>query len=765
MSIEKKMASFLLAARTSAELSQAEVALRSQVYGQGTLLDQKAVSRIESTPLNVDALKIAAYFNAVGLKPEEYFKKLSELTKPEGTIEMISNYDIDFLEQIEKAKNKIAKAKKVISNQSHKYLDNENLGDFFTSADSSISSLVRKPIIGCFGLFDTGKSTILNTLIGQDVLPEKFQPATSVVNLIAHIKDKPESINENVAIFSKGFKPHMISSKSLVEKYLIEQGTIDLLKKYGAHDHFSSPDSETKENAYLAMVYLNSDILENIWLLDTPGELNSEDSEDTDKALSGVELADGIIYVSKSMGFLDRSELGFAQNILRNRPPLKGNDPLKHIIFAMSYCVDGFDAKTNIEAGRTAFKRHEKTFEQEVFSHWKEDGFCEVTPDTDNLTHCLQPFWRENKSYVEELFIKVQEMANYLKVNQRELALSYIEQTMKRLTTILTGSISKMDKRKEDTLKRSQEVADLENRFRDESKKIVMSFEKLIDSSDDYKNNDLEDIKSFYNSVTSEHGVLSIIKDNFSDKKSAEASIGDVVSQKLTAKLERIMKNSGKAYNAELSTLLSQWQNIVPNYQFDNANGSSTIGTISGEFSGFDSNSAFIGGLGGLASLGAMSLYVSTIASNLGAYILVGKAAGVLTSLGITSSVTTLTSFVAAIGGPITIGVVLAGAIGYAIYRIAGGKWEDALAKKVAKAISKSSSESEIESNINAFWDSTKLAMKKGLEELIKQTECHIDEMKKEAATDYEPQELDIVIGILNQSVDQLNGENECLAA
>lgn len=52
----------------------------------------------------------------------------------------------------------------------------------------------------------------------------------------------------------------------------------------------------------------------------------------------------------------------------------------------------------------------------------------------------------------------------------------------------------------------------------------------------------------------------------------------------------------------------------------------------------------------GLASLGAMAVLVSTIGSNLGVYILVGHVAGWLTTLGITSSVTTLTSFVAAIG-------------------------------------------------------------------------------------------------------------------
>lgn len=758
MSVEKKMASYLLALRTNANLSQAEVAMRSQIFGQGTLLDQKAVSRIESTPLNVDALKIAAYFNAVGMKPEEYFKKLNELTRIEGKVEMISNYDVDFLDKIELAISKIAKARQVISDKSHEYLESENLDSFFSSAESSISSLVKKPIIGCFGLFDTGKSTILNTLIGQGVLPEKFQPATSIVNLIAHVKDKPESIKEKVAIFSKGFKPHMINSKSLVGKYLIEQGSIELLKKYGAHNHSNLSNSEVKESAYLAMVYLNSDILENIWLLDTPGELNSEESEDTDKALSGVELADGIIYVSKTMGFLDRSELGFAQNILRNRPPLKGGDPLKHVIFAMSYCFDSFNSNDVLEVGRDAFNRHKNTLEEDVFFHWREGGFCELTPSADDLTSCIQPFWRENSSYVEELFIKVQEMASYLKKNQRELALSYIDQTMNRLTQILMGSISKMNKRKVDTIKRSEEVAALDERFCNDSKKLITSFRRLIESTAEYKKNDMENLSYFYEDIISGKGVLAVIRDNFTDKKSAETYIGDVISQKLSAKLEGTLKKSAKEFNTELELLISEWEALVPSSQFySSANIQGSADLIKGNFKSFDANSAFLGGLGGLTSLGAMSLYVSTITSNLGAYILVGEAAGVLTTLGITSSVTSVTSFVAAIGGPITVGLALACTIGFAIFRIASSDWEEALSKKIAKVISKSNSFLKVEENIDAFWESTKASVEQGLTALIKETDLHILNMKHEASINYDTQKLDSAIAALRESTFQLS--------
>ena len=57
---------FLIGKRKLAELSQSDVAARSEVYGMGKILDQKTVSRIEQQPINADAIKIAGYLSAVG---------------------------------------------------------------------------------------------------------------------------------------------------------------------------------------------------------------------------------------------------------------------------------------------------------------------------------------------------------------------------------------------------------------------------------------------------------------------------------------------------------------------------------------------------------------------------------------------------------------------------------------------------------------------------------------------------------------------------
>jgi hypothetical protein len=176
----------------------------------------------------------------------------------------------------------------------------------------------------------------------------------------------------------------------------------------------------------------------------------------------------------------------------------------------------------------------------------------------------------------------------------------------------------------------------------------------------------------------------------------------------------------------------------VPTNRAANINNLSDIagaGPLS--FDDFDAQSAFVGGLAGLASFGAMAGYVATITSNLGAYILVGKAAGVLTALGITSSVTTLPALVAATGGPIVWGIAIAAAIGYAAYRLFGN-WRKALAKSVAQGLDEKSVLSTLKKGVEQYWTDTKFSLGKCIEALSQETEAHIQSMFAAANAEYD---------------------------
>lgn len=736
--INKQLIEFLISSRNEAGLSQDDVAARSDIYGMGRTLDQRSVSRIEKQPIKADAIKLAGYLNAIGMEPNRYYDFLNQITYKKEDLSMTTVSMNEVATKVAKALEKITETKEAIAQvtKEQSYIASIGLGDKFEKYEDLLKSLNGKPIIGGFGHFDSGKTTMFNTLTGGKVLTEKFQPATCVVNLLMHIDDQPSNINGQVAIFRKGFKPHMIHSKDLVNRYLIEQGGTDILDRLGVHNH----DESVTNDAYIAIVFMEAPILKKVWLLDTPGDLNSDDEQDTEKALGGIELADGVVFLSMHAGFFKESDLGFAANIIRQRPPVDKNNPLKHMLFVQSHCHSELSADDVSMVGKVTFKRIKKQLDKLVFNHWVEDGYIDEAPESSELTARTQPFWRENELYRTSLIRQVDEMAEYLIDNHTAIVEQNINNIYSQADKVLEVAIASLKDKEQASVDRVKEVEAQDARFRKQAAEITSEFKDIISSCKDRKSKDLADMKDFYRYTSSPDGLEALLTETYEDKKEAQTEIGNYFSQLITSKLESNLKSSGKVVSNEVEALLVKWQEAAP--RMTKASIDSEIGDLDIDVSGFNSRAAFVGGMTGLGSLGAMALYVSTIASNLGAYILVGKAAGVLVSLGLASSVTSVTSFVAALGGPITIGIAIAAAIGYMVYRLMGASWQKSLAKKVSDAIKKENVWDQLEDCITKFWNSTQTAIQAGLDELVEQTEEYIHKLKEEAATEYDTDEI-----------------------
>jgi hypothetical protein len=720
----------------------------------GKTLDQRTVSRIEQQPISADAIKIAGYLTAVGVPPQQYYELLTELTyKTDGEIMIMQENKIS--EQLSVALDKVSKAKDIVVGSSHEYLQTLKLTDSFDQIGSLLNSLNRKPVIGFFGHFDAGKSTLINTVINQSVLPTKYQPATCVVNLLMHIDDKPSSISGVVALFRKGFQPQMIHNKQFFDKYLIEEGDATILDRLGVHNH----DDSIPNDAYIAIVFSNADILRHVWLLDTPGDLNSSDESDTEKALGGVELADGIVFLSNHTGFFKDSDLGFAANIIRQRPPIKGNGATEHLIFVQSYCHSEITEEDIRAVGQTAFKRLKKQLDNLIFNSWIEDGYIEIAPSPEQLTARVQPFWRENDIFRTQTLSKIQEMAKYLVVHQEKIVESNIKRVTEQLSAALLSTVGILENRKQSTLSRMKEVENQDARFRAESENLINEFNEFIKSCSIRKDADAVAMSDFFKVKTSTEGLTELIEETYTDKKEAQSEIGNYVGQLLTAKLESLLKTSGKAISHEVDALLIKWQQAV-SFKLE-LEGDTDLGSFNFDLSAFDSRAAFMGGFAGLASFGAMSFYVSTIASNLGAYILIGRVAGLLVRLGLVGKVTTVISWVSKIGGPITIGITIASLIGYVAYRLFGDSWQKSLAKKLAEIIRKENVWGKVEKPITIFWDDTFIAMNAGLKELILQTDDYLESLKQDAAAEYDVEQLDNCIVTIKQSVNSLKTEED----
>jgi hypothetical protein len=183
--------------------------------------------------------------------------------------------------------------------------------------------------------------------------------------------------------------------------------------------------------------------------------------------------------------------------------------------------------------------------------------------------------------------------------------------------------------------------------------------------------------------------------------------------EQLQGELESLIKRDSEVFKSSVEEFLVTYKEAIFNLPKLN------VGSV---HIPFDPTGAFIGGLTGLGGVGALALWASSL-GNLGAYILVAKFVSLLSALGISigGGVATVVAFVAAIGGPITLGIGLvaaATAIGWSLF---GESWERRLAKKIVGHFEEQKIADKFLQGIDQYWQETTKAFNKGADAVEEQ--------------------------------------------
>ncbi|PFG04550.1 dynamin family protein [Bacillus sp. es.034] len=143
------------------------------------------------------------------------------------------------------------------------------------------------------GEFKHGKSTFVNALLGQDIMPRDVTPTTATINAVFH---------------GSGHDMHIVKQNGEVEKQKV---SIEELNKYTA-----SSDFHPEEVKYIKL-FLDVPLLkERIILIDTPGvnDLSEQRAEVTHQFLP---RADVIIFMSSLTAAIKKSEQEFIENRIK----------------------------------------------------------------------------------------------------------------------------------------------------------------------------------------------------------------------------------------------------------------------------------------------------------------------------------------------------------------------------------------------------------------------------------------------------------------
>jgi transcriptional regulator with XRE-family HTH domain len=677
MNIEKLnevMGLYLVKRRNGAGLSQRDVAARSDIYGLQKVLDQKTVSRIEQQPLTIDFVKVFGYLSATGVSIHEFCDEINKYVdrndlNVNALKVRVNKHSVVMLEKIAELKTLLATLP-IPDYNSFRLVDLEK----------------SKPIIGFFGHFDAGKSTLINTLIAQNVLPSRYQPLTSILNLLVHVDDRPSYINNTVAIFKAGFNPSMLFNKSLANNYLIEVGSEELLHTLGTH-HYDDDKIQLNDKPYMAVVFIEADILRHVWLLDTAGDL-SNDKNDTEIAFSGVEISDGAVLLSSYVGFLKSSDLGLVTDIFRLKLPLNVQHPIEHLLVIASHCHSEITTEESRQMVSTAIKRVKKQFDTFAFQSWKEDGYEGEFPTSEELLKQVQPFWKENLTLKAETILKIQQMAKALVFYKEQKLTYFCQQFIHQLRFDLVQ------------LSETTRNQTIKSKSGNQFDMVMDKFDRLMNKCHIRRKEDISWMRRFFDDKTAFDAIKSIISDNYDNQKEAQNEIGNYIGQLLSIELKSLFRKRSKHFISEVEELLEELQDVT-NLQLAH----------------------FFEGLKDLPSIGAFAVLPVTVGYGeveetrtlqkpnklnlndiLAATGLVGAATG------------------AALGAATIAGVSIASAIGLLAHRITytNDDWETYTTKKVMQVIrTNEEAWDQIEKAINDFWISTELALTKSIDSLV----------------------------------------------
>lgn len=680
---------------------------------------QDAISRLERDPHQITLSTLLLIASKTGMTPDALISYKKPMPKPLETVrtwggaQYVKDIMSDYLET------------SAPEGYDPKY------DQLFIQLKALLSNSIRKPKFVFLGRSDSGKSTMINALIGKEKMPTSWTPTTSIVVYIKHIEDRPSFIKDELWIFRKGKNGELWDDSLLSEDkaeecrgWKLAGGNAEMLASYGTR----KGENYSQDDVGAAVMFVDSDILLNCDLLDVPGFTGGIESDNVTARKAQVK-ADALIYLAQASGFFNSTEdfayLKDGINILpvlekkgeNNVPPLvnlfvvatqahvpDGGNPNEINRIRVDGCKRFYDNLTpSFWNSRKAVSGYEYTVED--FSA----RFFAYTTDIEDLR---KPFEENLASFIELMPTLIRDQAiNIIKAHCFEAG-SFVKKDIAQLEDILTRF--------------DENVQTLNTLLKNEPTRKFDAMQKrdsLLGKIKTHKSKSYADFQEKYKNILSEEHIISVI-----DRKKYNSKKDDM--QLLCAYINSEMEDSFKAVLTDEAKLFSK---AVEDYikDFSQSCNAGSVHVSSSGAEHFNAKRAFASGLTGAATLGGLAFWASTL-GNLGGYILVAKGVSVLSALGISIAGGTATaiSAVSALGGPVVLGVALALVAAIGMFGIFSSGWKKKAAKKIREAYSEQNASGQYSQAIDKFWSDTENSFRAASDKMESDWQSHIADLR-----------------------------------
>ena len=704
-------------ARKRAYLTQADLA---EILG----ISQAQVSRYEADPDTIPMRLMLDWLPAVGMDLAD-LQATTGISRPSKGVEPGTPYR-EMREHLARLERHVDAAGSGID-EIEGILGPEDL-------KQRLQVIGRKPTVATAGSFDAGKSHLANTLLGGKFLPANYQPATSVITFVRHVDDRPDWFKEDVWIMSDGLWDIDTRGRPLLDVTRLQDrercvanrlvaGSLETLKQYGVRG-----GRETERPAHTAIVYLDAPLLSACDLVDFPGQGVGEGPEGQDpdayKADSAFRVADVVLYASTANGHMNGQDFVLLAHLLRHLPPPEAVDPefptLGNLYVVATHASNAFSDDQVRELQDAAARRLFERLDDSVF---RMRGELTKRPvSRQDLRSRFFAFWSEMPKRRDPLEadlarllgshlprVRAKHAADVLR-DVREPAIQHLTRRLKAHEAVVDapGGADRLihaleeneGERSADTTEQRRKIVELARRLEEES---ISEFR--------------ESARGILNPRTVEEEV----RRSFPDRKEAQEYLAGHVGNMLQDRLTKTLDEKTRTFQREVESFLDHYEaaasGAVPGVDF----------RIDLEF---DARAAFAGGVAGAATFGGLAAWAASV-GNLGGYILVAKGVGVLSALGVSvGGGAAASTMVAAIGGPITLGIGLAVAMGISTWALFGKGWESRLAKRLVEHFERHDVVRAYVDAIARYWHETRQAFHAGADEVERQFQAQLEDFR-----------------------------------
>lgn len=602
---------------------------------------------------------------------------------------------------------------------------NTNYEELKNEVISMLDKTIRKPKVVVLGRSDTGKSTMINSLLGIDMLPTNYAPTTSVTVYVKHVDDKPTYTNDELLLFKKSINnekwdENLLYDKDYFEKWKIASGTAEMLEAYGTRE-----GRMYSENIGSAVFFVDSPILKNCDILDVPGYTGGIESDNL-AAYEATSKADVLVFLSISKGFLGEEDLTYLNEGIKSLYPIEKSDnddikPLSNLFIVATHAQD-------VETGEEGLKRildsgcerWRKTIAEQFWDRRTQVSGVEYTEQ--DFRDCFYTY----TTNIEELRNNFEDKMILINEEMPRIVLAKVKELLKEKCNSFLEEINIDIENYEEFKRKKVEYEKLLEEIEVNEPLRKMEIEeknaKIIDNIRGYKEDTKKELKKEYYKTMSVDNIINIIeKKDYKNKKKDIQLLNAYINSILEEKYTTCVGEQAEKFSSEIDNYLDDVDSVIKRPGLDNPNI---------DMSDFNTKRVFASGIAAAATYGGLAWWASTC-GNLGGYILIAKGVSILSALGISVGGTAAAiSSVSALGGPVILGIALSIISAISIFGIFTGTWKKNVAKALIKEYEKHDMLGKYYECSDKFWYETENSFKVVTESFEEQWKKYIEKIR-----------------------------------